>query len=254
MQTPFETFTDKFQWLADLQSKQTKKFLYDENVHSSCKLYKYSHLERILLDEYLDRDMVSPLCSFQLSNNLILFKKNREDITLYLINSHNLAAEERGLLDIIKLQEKDIEVKEVFGLNDFIELNTRFTDLNFLDFTKRLIDKIEMEEDCLYDMYLNKNEQFLVLVFDMYGDQKSFDLLIKDIKNDVLLPVVIYNTDGKIAFDDFDGVFYTQRDISGRFHKVFRHQIGKSMRNDILIYNEKSENFKLKPTTVIARK
>lgn len=43
-----------------------------------------------------------------------------------------------------------------------------------------------------------------------------------------LLPVLILNTDGEVAFDKFDGFYYTQvaSDGGNRGARVFRHQLG----------------------------
>jgi len=48
-----------------------------------------------------------------------------------------------------------------------------------------------------------------VLVFDTERNGKSFDLIIKDLETNQLLPVLILNTDGEIAFDKFAGFYYT---------------------------------------------
>ena len=48
-----------------------------------------------------------------------------------------------------------------------------------------------------------------VLAFDMEGTGKSFDLLVKDLDSNELMPVLIVNTDAQVAFDNFAGFFYT---------------------------------------------
>lgn len=48
-----------------------------------------------------------------------------------------------------------------------------------------------------------------VFAFDTEGSGKSFDLLVKDLDEDQLMPVLIVNTDAQVAFDNFAGFYYT---------------------------------------------
>ena len=55
----------------------------------------------------------------------------------------------------------------------------------------------------------------------------------------MLLPVLILNTDGEVAFDKLAGFYYTQVDSMGRGCKVFRHQVGTAHPDhDVMIYDE----------------
>ena len=56
--------------------------------------------------------------------------------------------------------------------------------------------------------------------------RQSFDLIVKDLSIGRLMPVLILNSDGEVAFDNFSGFYYTQVSNEGRGHKVFRHQLG----------------------------
>jgi len=246
VKTPFETISDRFQWLCNLESKETKKFMEFEMLYSNYSLFKYNTIESVLIEDFLDFENNTKLSAVQISKNFIFFKKSQDDITLYKVENTSVEPSKRGFIDENDLKNKDIKIVEVFGLRDFIQLNERFTDTKFLDFARRLLDSLEQDRDTLIHFTLCPKEQYLVLFFDMQGDMKSFDILIKDLKNDILLPIAIYNSDGHVAFDNFDGLFYTQLDMSGRPNKTFRHQIGKSPNSDVLIYFEKNNNFKLR--------
>lgn len=59
--------------------------------------------------------------------------------------------------------------------------------------------------------------------------------MIKDLENNFLLPVVIWNTTGQYGYDEIDGkqyVLYIQIDGEGWAHRLFRHQIGTLVRSD----------------------
>lgn len=58
------------------------------------------------------------------------------------------------------------------------------------------------------------------------------------------MPVLILNSDGEVAFDRFNGFYYTQLGEDGsRGAKVFRHQLGSLHSEDVLIYQEKNSDF-----------
>ena len=48
-----------------------------------------------------------------------------------------------------------------------------------------------------------------------------------------------------MAFDHEGGIFYTQVDPDGSGKKVFRHQIGTVQEQDVLIYEELSQEFRV---------
>lgn len=66
---------------------------------------------------------------------------------------------------------------------------------------------------------------------------------MKDLTINRLMPVLILNTDGEVAFDKFSGFYYTQLSEDGRGSKVFRHQLGTLHSDDTLIYEEKNTDF-----------
>ena len=110
----------------------------------------------------------------------------------------------------------------------------------------------------MHSFQLNKEANFAVLSFDteMSLDPltssktsrgQTFDLIVKDLSIDKLMPVLILNShDGEVAFDKFNGFYYTQTstgDGGSRGAKVFRHQLGTLHSEDVLIYEEKNPDF-----------
>ena len=78
-------------------------------------------------------------------------------------------------------------------------------------------------ESLLYSFQINELEdsefgtaRITVLAFDTEQNGHSYDLLVKDLEQDILLPVLILNTDGEVAFDKLAGFYYTQVDGVGR--------------------------------------
>lgn len=248
IKTPFESLTDNFAFLNNITDKKTKQFLKKESLYTANMLFKYSHVNSQLLEDYKDIEGIGGKCWFQLSDKYFSYKKNFDDFSLFLVNADMLEPSLRGGLNLKKEDEENIKMysKEIFGINDFIELNSKYNDLDFLKVAKNILDKLENGEEALISYSLCPKEQYLVLVFMLQdSSSKVYDIMVKDIKNDVLLPLVISNTNGIVSFDKFDGLFYTQLDITGRPSKIFRHQIGRARKHDSLVYNEKNDRFKI---------
>ena len=73
---------------------------------------------------------------------------------------------------------------------------------------------------------MSPDGKIAVIIFDTDQTGKSFEIIIKDLTLNRLLPVLITNSNGEVAFDQHHGIYYTQVDSNGRGSKVFRHQIG----------------------------
>jgi protease II len=92
-----------------------------------------------------------------------------------------------------------------------------------------------------------------VLAFDTEGAGKSFDLIVKDLDQNEVMPVLILNTDAQVAFDRFAGFYYTQVDAEGRSCSVFRHQVGSSHEHDTLIYKEVNPEFSVQVENTLSK-
>ena len=236
--TPFGSFTDHFDWVKDMNIKETKTFCYYELLYSKYNLYRYSTLEYEILSELLDYDNLTVQCPVQMSKKLLIYKKSHDNLTIYCKDPISLPPGNRGNYRRFIAENESENI--IFGLRDFLNLNKAIDniDINILDFTKKLLEKIENEDKVLIDFFLCPKEIYLVLVFDLFQENsKSMDLLIKDIKSNILFPVIIHNSDGEIAFDKHGGIYFSEVDITGRGHKIFRHSIGSHRKNDILIYH-----------------
>ena len=69
-------------------------------------------------------------------------------------------------------------------------------------------------ENLLHNFQINElvdtefgTARLAVLAFDTEPNGKSFDLLVKDLEQDLLLPVLILNTNGQVAFDKLAGFY-----------------------------------------------
>jgi protease II len=105
-------------------------------------------------------------------------------------------------------------------------------DQRIKEFVEKITDFVVTQEyQPLHSFQISDDQNFAVLAFDteMTNDsgesRHSYDLIVKDLSINRLMPVLILNTDGDVAFDKFNGFYYTQIDSEGgtRGAKVFRH-------------------------------
>ena len=72
-----------------------------------------------------------------------------------------------------------------------------------------------------------------------------YSLFIKNLETGEVLPLEIKNTDGSSCWgNDNQTIFYTKIDTQTlRSHKIYRHQLGQSPKEDVLVFHEKDETF-----------
>ena len=75
--------------------------------------------------------------------------------------------------------------------------------------------------------------------------RRMYSLFIKNLRTGEILPVEIKNTDGGSCWaNDNQTIFYTKIDPQTlRSYKIYRHQLGTSTKEDVLVFHEKDETF-----------
>ena len=131
-------------------------------------------------------------------------------------NDPDLSNKER--LEANKRNEQFPE-ETVFSINDLANLYECFAaqDERIKNFVEKVVEFVKTQEhEPLHNFQLQElvdteygTARIAVLAFDTERNGKSFDLLVKDLDQDKLLPVLILNTDGQVAFDNLAGFYYT---------------------------------------------
>ena len=184
------------------------------------------------------------------------------------INENNKITEDY-FKDIKNLQ-KDLfkEIKSKIKLND---TSLKFKDKRFNYWTKtetkgnygkrirQLIDGSKPEE-IYFDGDLEKKkygseyfgvgsvsishcDNLMAYSLDLKGSE-YYTIYIRDIKSNELVTEIIQVTSGCITFSlDDKFIYYSKLDEHHRPRKIFRHKLGTSVKNDQLIFEEKSEAF-----------
>ena len=78
---------------------------------------------------------------------------------------------------------------------------------------------------------------------DLKGSE-YYTIFVRNIKTGKFVTEEIKDTSGSILFSlDDRYIFYSKLDENHRPRKIFRHKLGTSVKEDILIFEEKTEAF-----------
>ena len=104
-------------------------------------------------------------------------------------------------------------------------------------------EKLKTEYFGVGDLEVSYNDKYLAYSLDLKGSE-YFTIHVRDIKTNEIITDKIENTSGSVLFSlDDKFVFYSKLDENHRPKKIFRHEIGKSVTDDILIFEEKTPAF-----------
>ena len=104
-------------------------------------------------------------------------------------------------------------------------------------------EKLKTEYFGVGDLEVSWNDKYLGYSLDLKGSE-YYTIYIRDIETGSLVTEKIEDTSGGITFSLNDKfIFYSKLDEHHRPRKIFRHKIGTPVKNDELIFEEKSEAF-----------
>ena len=104
-------------------------------------------------------------------------------------------------------------------------------------------DKLKTEYFGIGDLEVSYNDKYLGYSIDIKGSE-YYTIYIRDIKTNNYITEKIEETSGAITFSlDDKFIFYSKLDEYHRPRKIFRHKLGTSVKDDTLIFEEKSEAF-----------
>jgi len=104
-------------------------------------------------------------------------------------------------------------------------------------------EKLKTEYFGVGDLEVSWNDKYLGYSLDLKGSE-YYTIYIRDIETGSLVTEKIDDTSGGITFSlDDKFIFYSKLDENHRPRKIFSHKIGTPVKNDELIFEEKSEAF-----------
>ena len=104
-------------------------------------------------------------------------------------------------------------------------------------------EKLNTEYFGVGDLEVSFNDKYLGYSLDLKGSE-YYTIYIRDISSNKLITEKIDETGGGISFSlDDKYIFYSKLDEFHRPRKIYRHKLGASVKDDKLIFEEKSEAF-----------
>jgi len=104
-------------------------------------------------------------------------------------------------------------------------------------------EKLNVEYFGIGDLEVSFNDKYLGYSLDTKGSE-YYTIYIRDIKTKKLVTEKIEETSGSIVFSlDDQYLFYSKLDENHRPRKIYRHKLGTNIKDDQLIFEEKSEAF-----------
>tara|TARA_Y100000590_G_scaffold181089_1_gene206406 strand:- start:291 stop:2372 length:2082 start_codon:yes stop_codon:yes gene_type:complete len=193
----------------NILNPEVKKYLEDNNKYTEHHLRDTKKLQKKLFDEIKGR--------IKLDDETLPYKDNKYIYWSKTTKNTNYA---------IKLRKK-------IGSNNVEEYWSGEDEKN----------KLNTEYFGIGDIEVSYNDKLLAYSLDLKGSE-YFSIHIRNILNKKMVSEEIKDTAGSITWSlDDRYIFYSKLDKFHRPRKIFRHEVGKSVKNDILIYEEKNEGF-----------
>ena len=185
--------------------------------------------------EYLNQE--NDYTDYHLKDTKVLQKKLFNEIKSRIkIDDESLPYKDKNYEYWIKTTTKGnyfIKLRKKIGTNEVEEIWNG-------DFEK---EKIKTEYFGVGDIEVSYNDKYLAYSIDIKGSE-YYTIYIRNIKTNEFVTEKIIDTSGSIVFSKDDKyIFYSKLDKHHRPKQIFRHKIGGSVKNDILIFEEKSGPF-----------
>ena len=214
------TWTDDYSWIHQSNILEVLKdsskllpevrmYLEDENEYFSNQMKDTENLQKKLFDEIKSR--------IKLDDESLPYKDKKYEYWTKTTTKGNYS---------IKLRKKigENKVEEIWnGDKEKEKLNTEYFGLG--------------------DLEVSFNDKYLAYSLDLKGSE-YYTIYIREIESGKLVTEKIEETSGTIEFSLNDEyIFYSKLDKHHRPRTIYRHKIGTSVKDDILIFEEKSEAF-----------
>ena len=186
-----------------------RKYLEDENAYTEHHLKDTKLIQKTLFDEIKSR--------IKLDDESLPFKDKQYEYWTKTTAEGNYS---------IKLRKKinSNEIEEIWNGDKEKE-------------------KVKTEYFGIGDLEVSNNDRYLGYSLDLKGSE-YFTIYIRDIASGKLVTEKIEETSGSITFSlDDEYFFYSKLDEFHRPRKIFRHKLGTNIKDDELIFEEKSEAF-----------
>ncbi|WP_417427919.1 S9 family peptidase [Halpernia sp.] len=200
--------TDSFFWLNDKENPEVIKYLEEENKYCDFKMKDTEDFQNILFEEMKAR-----------------YNKDDESLPYFFNEYWYIVRYEDG-------KEHPIFCRKHFTLENPEEI---ILDVNILAEGKKFFE--------VGSASVSPNNNLGAFSTDEQG-RRIYTIKIKNLISGEILKDTISNTTGKVVWaGDNKHLFYIRKDKSLRAYKVFRHKLGTSEKDDVLVFHEKDDTF-----------
>ncbi|MDY3127184.1 MAG: S9 family peptidase, partial [Corynebacterium sp.] len=217
-------FIDDYEWLRDKDSAETRAYLEAENAYTK---QQTAHLETLTDNVY--NELVSRIKQTDMS---IPVRMGR----YWYYRRTEEGKEYFSLCRIPVLKGQDpwqppviVEGEVPVGEQVYLDSNELAQGHEFFS---------------LGAASLTESGRFLAYSVDTAGDE-TFDLYVKDVETDTLLPDRLHNVFYGAAWAGEDYIFYQTTDDAWRPDRVWRHKVGTTQDKDVCVYHEPDEHFRV---------
>ncbi len=197
---------DNYYWLRDRENPDVIAYLEAENTYTDAVMKPTDRFQEKLFEEIKGRIKETDLSVPVRDDSFYYYSRDEEgkQYKIYCRKKGSLEAEEEILLDVNTLAEG----YEFFDLGGY---------------------------------FMSPDHQLMAYSFDTTG-REIYGLKVKNTVTDEILPDEINNFDGRATWAlDNKTFFYTTQDEALRPYRLWRHALGTSQDDDVMLYEEPGE-------------
>ena len=213
-----EQYTDPFKYLDKPTESQEYNFHNQELLYLKNMSMKHMFLTETFIREFNSRQLSLELVPVQFGD--YMYYRNiinmADNFTIYRYPASKIAEKDRA-----KIPTKDLDINEqvVFRLKDLTPFYDNYALRNqaIKEFVEKMSDlSVVQTHDPIHWFSTNKAGNYAAVVFDLHQDGKNYEVIVKDMVLGKIMPMIIRNSNGDLAFDQLNGFYYVLRDSNGR--------------------------------------
>ncbi|EGR28946.1 prolyl oligopeptidase family protein, putative [Ichthyophthirius multifiliis] len=225
----------------EMNQKRIEYFTQIESVYTDMSLFKVGLMEEQMLQELKNRTQIQNIIPFY-TKKFIYYNQDLDNVlNIFRVSNENFLNKPLSIKDLQKEEILSVLTKQ--EIINFLE--------NYIEFDKRieyLADELELQTVYYKNIIFNKNHDKIAFVFDIYNNNEEYICIVKDLKKNQLIQRIISNIHYQLAFDDFDNIYFVQKNDLKRYSTLSYLNLEDkniSIIQPIKILDEKNPNFQL---------
>lgn len=202
------TRIDPYYWMNDREDPEVKAYLELENEYTKSIMGHTEELQENLFNEIVGRIKQTDMSVPYRLDGYYYYSRYEEgkEYPVYCRKKGSLEAEEEVMLDVNEMAE-GYSYYQVGSLK------------------------------------VSSNNNLLAFSVDTLS-RRIYDIYVKDLSTGELLPEKLEGTSGNLDWaNDNETIFYATRDETLRPEKIWRHKLGNSQTDDVLVFHEQDPTF-----------